>query len=84
MANLNLDDDFVPFWSSKNGRKYFFHNGKKGFYHGYYHPWKKYANPGTLYSILRFYSYPDVLLAYNISGQFYSSFGASVIYCYYY
>jgi len=51
MANLNLDDDFVPFLSffhffpKWEGRKYFFHNGKQlGFHHGYYRPWKKHAN----------------------------------------
>jgi len=46
MENLNLDDDFVPFWGffpKWNGRKYFFRNGNKT---SYYRPWKKHANPG--------------------------------------
>ena len=39
MADLNLDDDFVPFggffhfFPKWKGRKYFFCNGKKNFYY---------------------------------------------------
>ena len=49
MANLNLDDGFFHFFPKWKGRYYFFHNEKTpGFYHSYYHPCKKHANPDSI------------------------------------